>query len=293
MRPTTHQRWLAMLAAMAMAASPAAAQEDRGRGHASEGQAVQRRSEARSEAARSEAARRNEAAQADGSRRAEAAQANASRRAEAARVESRPAGDVSRPEASSRAYEGRAVPRPEVISPRVERPVIVAPRIERPVVVAPRVARPIVVAPRVYAPRYYYGGYYGYRPGYRPYVFTPWTRLSFGLFIGYPVRYVYAYPYPVPVYGYGAPSAPVYITPSSPMYGSISLEISPSDADVFVDGQYVGQVRDFDGIGAPLTLTPGRHRVELTAAGYEPLSFDVNVVPGQVVPYRGDMQRSW
>jgi PEGA domain-containing protein len=261
-----------MVAAMAMAASPAAAQEDRGRGHASEGQAVQRRSEARSEPTRSEAARRDEAAHAD-----------ASGRVEAARVESRAAADVSQRAVSSRAHEGRAVPRPEVISPRVERPVVVA----------PRVARPIVVAPRVYAPRYYYGGYYGYRPGYRPYAFRPWTQLSFGLFVGYPVRYVYAYPYPVPVYGYGAPSAPVYITPNSPTYGSISLEVSPSDADVFVDGQYVGQVRDFDGIGAPLTLTPGRHRVELAAAGYEPLSFDVNVVPGQVVPYRGDMRRSW
>jgi len=34
----------------------------------------------------------------------------------------------------------------------------------------------------------------------------------------------------------------------------------------------------------------GRHRVELSAPGYEPLSFDVDVVPGQLVPYRGDMQ---
>ena len=43
----------------------------------------------------------------------------------------------------------------------------------------------IVVAPRVYAPRFYYGGYYGYRPGYRPYAFRPWTRLSFGVFVGH------------------------------------------------------------------------------------------------------------
>ena len=96
--------------------------------------------------------------------------------------------------------------------------------------------------------------------------------------------------YPVPVYGYGAPSAPVYITPSSTAYGGVTFEISPSDAEVFVDGQYVGQVRDFDGVGAPLNVMAGRHRVDVNAPGYEPLSFDVDVTPGRLVPYRGDMQ---
>src|SRR5436190_60039 len=147
-----------------------------------------------------------------------------------------------------------------------------------------------VEAPRVYAPKFYYGGYYGYRPGYRPYFFQPWTRLSFGLFIGYPVRYGYSYPYPVPVYGYGAPSAPVYITPTSTAYGGITLEISRREAEVYVDGQYIGQVRDFDGVGAPLNLIAGRHHVEVSAPGYAPLAFDVDVIPGQLVPYRGVMQ---
>ena len=66
--------------------------------------------------------------------------------------------------------------------------------------------------------------------------------------------------------------------------------VSPSDAEVFVDGEYVGQVRDFDGAGAPLNLMAGRHRVEVNAGGYEPLSFDIDVTPGQLVPYRGDLQ---
>jgi hypothetical protein len=74
------------------------------------------------------------------------------------------------------------------------------------------------------------------------------------------------------------------------MYGGITLEITPSDADVFVDGEFVGQVRDFDGVGAPLNLMAGRHRVEVRAGGYEPLAFDIDVMPGQLVPYRGDMQ---
>jgi hypothetical protein len=173
---------------------------------------------------------------------------------------------------------------------------VIAPRVERPVVVAPRVYN----SPRTYAPRNYtYASrgyapgryvYYGYRPGYRPYVFRPYSRISFGIVLGYPTAYVYQYPYPVPVYGYGAPSAPVYITPNSPLYGGVSLEFSPSDAEVFVDGEYVGLVGDFDGSNAPLNLTAGRHRVQLNAQGFEPLEFDVDVAPGQLIPYRGDMQ---
>ena len=279
---------VALAAAIALAAAPAAAQgrehsRDRSEGRA-EGRAVQRDG---GQTQRAEAPRRVEAPAAE-------------RRAEPSRVETRapadsrtavdPRRDGSNRNVYGREEYGRAVPRAQVIAPRAERPVVVAPRVVRPVVVAPRVVRPLIVAPRVYAPKFYYGGYYGYHPGYRPYAFRPWTRLSFGLFIGYPVRYAYSYPYPVPVYGYGAPTAPVYITPTSTAYGGITFEISPVDADVYVDGQYVGQVRDFDGVGAPLNLMAGRHRVELSAPGYEPLSFDVDVVPGQLVPYRGDMQ---
>jgi hypothetical protein len=138
--------------------------------------------------------------------------------------------------------------------------------------------------------RLYYGGYYGYRPGYRPYAFRPFTRIGFGIFIGYPVAYAYDYPYPVPVYGYGAPGAPVYVTPSSPLYGGITLEMTPPEADVTVDGSYVGKVRDFDGANAPLNLAAGPHRIDVTAPGYEPITFDVDVVGGQLTPYRGDLR---
>jgi len=59
---------------------------------------------------------------------------------------------------------------------------------------------------------------------------------------------------------------------------------------VIVDGEFIGQVRDYDGVSAPLNLTAGRHHLELRANGFDPLVFDIDVVPGQLVPYRGDMQ---
>jgi hypothetical protein len=137
-----------------------------------------------------------------------------------------------------------------------------------------------------YAPRYYAPHAYIVRP----YVFRPHVSIGFGIFAGYPVPYAWTYSAPVYVYGYRAPRAPVYIAPGAPLYGGIALEISPYDADVYVDGNYAGKVSDFDGTVQPLTVVPGTHRVEVQAAGYAPLIFDVTVQGGQVVPYRGDLR---
>jgi PEGA domain len=186
---------------------------------------------------------------------------------------------------------GRAVPRPEVVAPRVVRPTVVAPR-----VVAPR-----IVSPRRYGyPAYRSYGYpvfpsYGYPVypsyGYRPYAFRPRTHFGFGIVIGYPVPYTYAYPYPVPVYGYAAPAAPVVVRPGSSVYGGVSLEMTPADAAVYVDGGYAGVVRDFDGTRQPLTLAAGTHRISVQEAGFQPLEFDVTVQAGQVIPYQGQLER--
>lgn len=141
---------------------------------------------------------------------------------------------------------------------------------------------------RVYdAPRY---RSYGYAPGYRPYVFRPRLRIGFGLFLGYPVPYTYAYSDPVRIYGYGAPGYPVVVGPAQSIYGGVALEITPNDAEVWVDGAYAGIVRDFDGTRQPLTLTAGTHRIELRLGGYVPTVFDVTVQPGEVIPYQGGLQ---
>jgi hypothetical protein len=136
-------------------------------------------------------------------------------------------------------------------------------------------------APRYYAPHAYIA---------RPYVFRPHLSIGFGIFAGYPVPYAWRYSAPVYVYGYRAPRAPVYITPAMPLYGGVALEISPYDADVYVDGNYAGKVADFDGTVQPLSVVPGTHRIEVQAPGYAPLIFDVTVEGGQVVPYRGDLR---
>jgi len=180
-------------------------------------------------------------------------------------------------------------------------------------------------APYHYAP--YYGGYHGHAYYAHPYyAFHSHFSLGFGLYVGYPVAYPYyapyayapyyydsypattypapAYPYPYPYPGYGYPStgdpgtaAPygpdpgsVNVQPGAQNTGGLSFEITPGAAQIFVDGNYAGVVQDFTPNTAPLALTPGRHHVEVRAPGYQTMTFDVDVLVGQVIPYQGTMQ---
>lgn len=140
---------------------------------------------------------------------------------------------------------------------------------------------------------------------YRPYyTFRPRYTIGFALFSGYPVAYPYyapdpyAYPpssYPLPgstypdPYGYPS-SGSVAISPSTPA-GGVSFDIRPADAAIYIDGEYIGVVGDFSPTMQPLTLVAGRHRIELRAPAFEPLVFDVDIVPGEVIPYQGTMRR--
>ena len=144
-------------------------------------------------------------------------------------------------------------------------------------------------------------------------------------YYGYPYAYPYPYPayaYPPAPYAYPPPPASVYPPPPAGSYpsngypangypsngyptsgapnsvnvqpgsndGGVSFEITPNDADVYVDGANVGRVSDFGPMSAPLTMMPGRHRIELRRSGYQDLVIDADVHVGEVVPYEGAMQ---
>lgn len=147
-------------------------------------------------------------------------------------------------------------------------------------------ARPYYL-PRAYARPY---NYVPYRPYYfsRPYYsFRPWLNIGFGIWLGDPVPYPYAYlgTYRPRVYGY-YPNGNYSVS----VYGGVSFDMQPSDADLFVDGQYVGPIGDFGPSSEPLTLTPGIHRIAVQRDGFRPMEWEVTIQPGQVIPYRGDME---
>jgi hypothetical protein len=94
-------------------------------------------------------------------------------------------------------------------------------------------------------------------------------------------------------YGYGASYDPWFYG-GGYQYGSANVEpgalrlkVKPREAQVSVDGFYVGIVDDFDGIFERLHLEAGPHRVDINAEGYEPLTFDVQVQPGRTTTYTG------
>jgi PEGA domain-containing protein len=133
------------------------------------------------------------------------------------------------------------------------------------------------------------------------FAFRPRFNLGFGLFVGYPFAYPwdyvaldpYYYPYDVDPYGwtYGEPqdlsSAPSYELRN---YGGISLDITPGDASVVVDGTDAGTAQTFSPSSAPLTLAPGQHHIVIEKPGYQSMTFDADVIQGQVIPYKGTMQ---
>jgi hypothetical protein len=126
------------------------------------------------------------------------------------------------------------------------------------------------------------------------------SRVSIGVFAGYPYFYPYAYPYGYSAYGYGpyryAPYGYVpygygYPSAYAAAYGGVRIQGAPRNAQVFADGYYAGVVDNFDGVFQRLDLTSGAHRIEIRASGLPTVSFDVRVVPGQTITYRADGRR--
>jgi hypothetical protein len=155
---------------------------------------------------------------------------------------------------------------------------------------------------------YVYGDPYGYYDyGYPGYGYPGYGYAAPGYAPGYG-----GYAAPNRAYGPAAPSADPNTVTASPgatatdpnavsaqpgpgapaqgQYGGLSFQITPANAAVLVDGVYVGTSAQFTATTQPLTLAPGRHHVELRAEGYQPMTFDANVAPGQVLPYQGAMQ---
>jgi hypothetical protein len=67
----------------------------------------------------------------------------------------------------------------------------------------------------------------------------------------------------------------------------LRLQVKPRDADVYIDGYYAGVVDDYDGRFQHLDLAPGPHHVQVRAAGYQPLDFDVDIQFDHKTEYRG------
>jgi len=54
--------------------------------------------------------------------------------------------------------------------------------------------------------------------------------------------------------------------------GTLVFHVQPEDADIFVDGQYMGEAYQFNGKKRKIKLSNGEHVVELKKKGYKDVS---------------------
>ena len=103
----------------------------------------------------------------------------------------------------------------------------------------------------------------------------------------------------LPGWGWGSPgwgwdpsSTSVYVTGSGytgAYAGGVRLRVRPRDAQVFVDGYYVGIVDEFDGNFQQLRLEEGPHVIEVKKEGFAPLEFKVRVTFDHTIKLQGEL----
>jgi len=71
--------------------------------------------------------------------------------------------------------------------------------------------------------------------------------------------------------------------------GYLRLRVTPGTARVLVDSSYVGTVDEVSSRAGGLALEPGPHRVRIEADGFEPVTFDVEIVAGEFVSHVRDL----
>ncbi len=72
--------------------------------------------------------------------------------------------------------------------------------------------------------------------------------------------------------------------------GSVRLKVKPNTASVYVDGYYAGTVDNFDNAFQKLAVGLGSHRIEISAPGYQPLVFEINVQDFDTIVYEGRLE---
>jgi hypothetical protein len=126
----------------------------------------------------------------------------------------------------------------------------------------------------------YYGhfGYYGYPRYWNPF----WGFWSFGY--GYGPGYGYGYG---PGYGYYPPV--VYSNHRGYRMGALDLNVRPKNTEVYVDGQYVGLAKQYDGFPGHLWLEKGVYEVAFYRPGFETQTRTVKILTDLILDLEIEM----
>ncbi len=85
------------------------------------------------------------------------------------------------------------------------------------------------------------------------------------------------------VEGDGSGDGNVGVSARHGRYASVKTDVSPEEAQIFLDGKYIGTADDFDGRPDYLYLGPGKYHLEFRHPGYQTLATDLDVSRGQRV----------
>lgn len=70
---------------------------------------------------------------------------------------------------------------------------------------------------------------------------------------------------------------------------TVKLTVNPSRAAVFVDGRFVGHVREFQGVGRGMLVVPGTHKIRIALPGYQTFETEINPLPDQKVEVKTEL----
>jgi len=115
---------------------------------------------------------------------------------------------------------------------------------------------------------------------YSPYFYSPFLGPFGWGYGGGPYSYAGYGPYGV--YGYGRPVE---------MSGSARIQVTPKDADVFVDGYRAGKVDDFDGAFQRLNVRPGPHEITIFREGYRTITEKLYLAEGSTMKIKEAMEK--
>ena len=69
----------------------------------------------------------------------------------------------------------------------------------------------------------------------------------------------------------------------------VKIDATPERAAVFVDGQFVGHVREFKGPGRGMLVAPGAHHIEIALPGYQTFAADIQPIGKQKVELKTNL----
>ena len=78
---------------------------------------------------------------------------------------------------------------------------------------------------------------------------------------------------------------------SSDEIGRLLLEVEPSDAVVYLDGNFLGTADEVEGLRAGLVMDPGKHLLEVVRPGYETREIEITLSAGERVDLLVELDR--